>query len=227
MLVSYLRGSLVASAVALVLTFAAAISARADGSVATLHPVGVVSLNDVAVDRPTPVFVGDKIATGHGSIATIVSEGTKVEVPDDSTIVYTDREILVLRNNAMISTLRGMSARAGVLRATPDAAAAAQFEVTRVDAGGSVTVTKGSLSIQDGARSLHLDDGYTFSSTAEESPLGGPASESTPTSGELHALGSTGSRPPLGCHRPPESPTRPCPPHYYYGPDDCNCAKRR
>jgi hypothetical protein len=228
------KSSVVAGCSILLLLLTAAVSARADERVAMLHPVGAVSLNDVAVARAMPVFVGDRIKTGDGASATIIAEGTQVTLPADSAVVYMQHEILVLQNTAVISTLKGMAVRSGAFKISPDATAASHFEVARGNSGVSVTATTGSLSIDDGTGSVELSAGNTFSRNAESSSIAGaksgPIIPSTANRYEFFGDNKGGHPqpppppppppcPPRRCQRPPESPSHPCDPRY--DPDHC------
>jgi hypothetical protein len=205
----------------------AAIPTLADQSVAILHPMGSVSVNDVAVARPIPVFVGDRITTGDGSTATVVSEGTQVAVSANSSIVYMPHEVMVLRNTAVISTVNGMTARTGALKISPDSSTPAQFAIVRGDSGTRVTATNGSLSLEDGAQNVRLAAGNSLVfdlALAASSGAGGGKLIPSPNEVDFDHSGDKDHNPcpPRRCHRHPESPSRPCHPDHH-DEDDCRC----
>jgi hypothetical protein len=204
-----------------------AIPAVADQSVAILHPMGSVSVNDIAVARPIPVFVGDRITTGDASTATVVSEGTQVAVSANSSIVYMPHEVMVLRNSAVISTVNGMMARTGALKISPEASAPAQFAVIRSDSGTRVTATNGALSLQNGAQNVRLAAGNSLEfDLAEATNASAGNGTLIPSPNNVTLNDSNGNNnnpcPPRRCQKPPESPIRPCHPGYYYD-DNCHC----
>ena len=127
--------------------------------VAILHPSGAVSVNNVAVNRPVPVFSGDKITTGNGATATIQASGTQVALSPGSSVVYGDRQIDVLENGATVSTLHGMTARFEGMTVSPTANTASQFEIRKEEDGTRVIATSGSVSVTDGKRSKSLNAG--------------------------------------------------------------------
>jgi uncharacterized membrane protein YgcG len=197
------------------------LSARADERAAILHPTGSVTVNDVPATRPIPVLVGDQIVTGHEATATIISEGTQVAMAPDSTIVYTTRQVMVLRNSAVITTLNGMVARTGALTISPVSRdSASQFEITRGNFGTKVTAATGSVAIADAAGSVQLAAGNSVVRDSP-SPLGSSgisAGSKIPDPKDplsFSLLGNNRNCPPRRCKRPPESPTHHChpPPH--------------
>jgi hypothetical protein len=201
-------------ALPLVLLFVT-LSARADEQrAAILHPIGEVTVNDVAAIRPIPVLVGDQISTGHGATATIISEGSQVAMPADSTIVYTNRQVMVLRNSAVITTLTGMTARTGALTISPVShASASQFEITRGKFGTKVTAATGSVAIADSTGSVELAAGNSVVRDPASQPSGISSASKIPAPKDP-LFGVSGDKrkqsPPRRCPRPPESPTHRC-----------------
>jgi hypothetical protein len=195
-----------------------ALSARADDRAAILHPTGSVTVNDVPATRPIPILVGDQIVTGHGATATIISEGTQVAMSSDSTIVYTNRQVMVLRNSAVITTLNGMAARTGALTISPvSRGSASQFEITRGNFGTKVTAATGSVAVADATGSVQLEAGNSVirDSASQSGSSGISTGSKIPEPKdplEFSVLGNNKYCPPRRCKRPPESPTHHCHP---------------
>ncbi len=195
-----------------------ALSARADERTAILHPTGSVTVNDVPATRPVPVLVGDQIVTGHDATATIISQGTQVAMASDSTIVYTTRQVMVLRNCAVITTVNGMAARTGALTISPVSGnSASQFEITRGNFGTKVTAATGSVAIADAAGSVQLAAGNSVvrDSASQFGSSGSSTGSKIPEPKDplsFSVLGNNKNCPPRRCKRPPESPTHHCHP---------------
>jgi hypothetical protein len=194
----------------LILLLAVAIPVLADDSVAMVHPAGSVTVNDAAVVRPTPVFVGDRITTGESSTATVISEGTQVAVGANSSIVYMPHEVMVLRNTAVITTLNGMAARTGALKASPDASTPVQYAVVRSDSGTRVTATYGSLSLQNSAQSVRLIAGNSLVFDLASAPNHAGAPLVPPPTNVALDIISDSANWRRKC-KPPESPCKPKP----------------
>jgi hypothetical protein len=184
---------------------------------AVIYPNETVSLNGVQITRVTPVFPGDTVATGKGSTATIISEGTQIALPENSEVTYGKDSLTLVRNGAVVSAVNGFVAHAGYLTVSSGANSGSQFELKEDTSGTRVTARTGSLSIDDGARVARIDAG----------------------GGNGGGNGGRGGGPPH-CRpcRPPESPIRPCHHHHHDGgqdldsdhdrghepdPDDCRC----
>jgi hypothetical protein len=210
-------------------------SARADERVGMLHPIGSVTVNDAAAARPVALFDGDRVATGAAGSATIVSEGTQVFVPENSTVMYMQHEVVVLKNRAVITTLNGMSARAGGLKVAPEASESTQFSLVRDDAATTVRAITGSVSLRDadGAMPLNAGNSMRVDAFAAASEGGKQQSFFHSISGEEsgdwfgggggggghHRFPPPPPPPPRRCHRPPESPTHHCDP--FHDPFHC------
>jgi len=135
---------------------------QATAQVAILHPSGAVSVNNVAVNQPVPVFAGDRIATGSGATATIQSAGNRVSLPSGSSVVYGPHEVQVFDSGATISSMNGMTARFQGLTVSSPPNAAAQFEVRQDTAGTMVIATTGSVSVSDGTQAKSLAAGNSL-----------------------------------------------------------------
>ncbi len=118
------------SAMILAVVFAAAVSARAQepivvsradtldqqfpaGPAGTIQSSTPIHVNgSSAADKgSTTIFVGDKIETARSSAAVITSEGSTVLVPARTTVLFGDNVIDVGCGGALVTTVRGMSAR--------------------------------------------------------------------------------------------------------------------
>jgi hypothetical protein len=135
---------------------------QATAQVAILHPSGAVSVNNVSVSQATPVFSGDKIATGSGGTATIQSSGNQVSMPSGSSVVYGTHEVQVFDNGATISSVNGMTARFEGLTVSSSPNTAAEFEVRKDTSGTMVIATSGTLSVSDGHDAKSLDAGNSL-----------------------------------------------------------------
>jgi len=83
------------------------------GPAATIESDSPIHINgSSAADKGNAtVFVGDKIETAKGSAAVITAEGTTVLVPSKTLIVFGDNVIDVGCGGALVTTVKGMSAR--------------------------------------------------------------------------------------------------------------------
>ncbi len=206
---------------------------------AVIYPNETVSLNGVQITRVTPVFPGDTVATGKGSTATIISEGTQIALPENSEVTYGKDSLTLVRNGAVVSAVNGFVAHAGYLTVSSGASSGSQFELKEDTSGTRVTARTGSLSIDDGARVARIDAGNSFvrGASSNSSALMNPVSMGTV--GNFHYAyetdgsgrggsgggngggnGGRGGGPPH-CRpcRPPESPIRPCHHHHDGGQD--------
>jgi hypothetical protein len=153
-----MRGIKVFSLFSIVLFSLAVLHAQNNGAMAYTH--GNVTLNGQAVSSSTTIFTGDRLDTADSSVVTINRLGSSIVVNPNSSILYSQSSIDIMRGTARLSTLAGMSAQAGQLTITPKDGMA-KFDIVRSDNGTTVTTREGVLTLRDGSRSLTLQPGTT------------------------------------------------------------------
>ena len=75
------------------ISFATSIPVHAAQPNGMLYASGAVTVNRNPVNRSVAVFAGDIITTGMNATATIVSNGSSLSVPPNSTIVYGQKAV--------------------------------------------------------------------------------------------------------------------------------------
>jgi len=150
-----------------VLVSVAVLSGQNNGAMLYAH--GNATLNGQPLGSSTSIFAGDRLDTSDSSVVTINRSGSSVVVNPNSSIQYSQSAIEVMHGTARVSTLAGMSAKAGQLTITPKDGSA-KFDVVESKDGTSVTLREGSVVVQDGNNMVNLQPGTTrmFASAAPE-----------------------------------------------------------
>jgi len=135
---------------------------------AMLYAHGNVTVNGQSLAASTSIFAGDRLDTADSSVATINRRGSSVVVNPNSSVEYGQSSIVVMHGTARVSTLAGMSARAGQVVISPTNGNA-KFDVPRTSEGTVVVPREGSLVVHDGDRTVNLQPGASrmFASTSQ------------------------------------------------------------
>jgi len=110
----------------------------ADANGALLYANGTTLLNGAGAPRSSPVFNGDEIRTAENSVANITAQGCSVLVLANSSVRFEGNAVQVNQGGVVVSTSKGMSARAGDLKIGPASEKSSKFEV--VDNDGEVLI---------------------------------------------------------------------------------------
>lgn len=141
-----------------VLVSVAVLSAQNNGAMLYAH--GNATLNGQPLSSSTSIFAGDRLDTSDSSVVTINRSGSSVVVNPNSSIQYSQSAIEVMHGTARVSTLAGMSAKAGQLTITPKDGSA-KFDVVESKDGTAVTLREGAVVVQDGNNMVNLQPGTT------------------------------------------------------------------
>jgi hypothetical protein len=140
-----------------------------DSGVAMARPYGTAWLNGTAVQQSSAIFPGDLVQTSSSSALKIRSSGSSVTVLPDSLVNFEGGAVGVQHGGVKLVTSKGMSARAGILTATPASSAWTEFELTDVNGTVHIVALKGDLQISDGAQTTTLAEGQQATQTQEDS----------------------------------------------------------
>ena len=132
------------------------VSAQTGG--AMLYANGTVKVNGQSAGNSTSIFAGDKVEADSSSAGSINRSGSSVVLSPNSSIQYESTSIDVLQGTARISTSKGMTASAGAVQVSPRDAAA-KFEVIRTADKVVVVSREGSLTVNDGIRTVEVQSG--------------------------------------------------------------------
>ena len=205
----------------LLLVFAAAVTMVAQNSGAMLYATGKVTLNGAAVTQGSSIFTGDRLVTSDSSLVSLNRSGASVVVNSNSAIEYKQSSIEVIEGTARVSTVNGMSAKAGQIAISPQNQSA-KFDVARTNDQVTVSSRDGVVAIDDNGHAVVLQPGQqaTFSLSDSSSVASSPAGKSTPTSkllggGPLYTIAVQPDELPIcsnleTCIRPSVSQIRPC-----------------
>ncbi len=150
---------------------------------AMLYGTGRVTVNARPVSRTAAVFAGDKIQTGGDASVTLAFQGTRVNMPANSSIVYQPNRIRMEYGRALFETKKGAGAELAGLSIRP-AAASAKFQLTRTAKVIQVAALDGPLAVSDGLHTVQLSPGQEMSrlqppANPQEPPAAGGKAAST------------------------------------------------
>ena len=138
-----------------------------DSGVAMVRPYGTAWLNGTAVAQSSAIFPGDLVQTGSSSAMKIRSSGSSVTVLSDSLVNFEGGAVGVEHGGVKLVTSKGMSARAGIITATPASSAWTEFELTDVNGTIQIVALKGDLRISDGSETTTLPEGQQATQSDE------------------------------------------------------------
>jgi hypothetical protein len=143
---------------ALILVFPYSLFA-ADASGALLYSSGATLLNGAGTPHSSAIFKGDEIRTSENSVANIATEGSSVLVRANSSVRFEGNAVQVTEGGVVVSTSKGMSARAGDLNIAPASEKASKFEVAESDGEVLIAAREGGVIINDGTGTTVLQEG--------------------------------------------------------------------
>ena len=144
----------------------------ADVPGAMAYVQGKAKVNGRILANSAAVFPGDAIQTAAGSTVSLVLKGSSVLVPEESTVTYREKEVLLTSGKAQVRTAGNMSARVASFSVTPAAGKPAMFEVARRGSEVRISAVSGALSISDGKATTLLESGQTITLAANGAPVG-------------------------------------------------------
>ncbi len=149
------------------------LSAQSDG--AMLYANGDVKVNGQSAGNSSSVFAGDRIDVTGTSAGSINRTGSSVVISPNSSVQYEPSSIDVLGGGARISTSKGMTASAGTISVTPKDGTA-KFDVVRTGDKVVVLSREGSLTVNDGVRTMVVQPGASteLTTTGHELAAGAP-----------------------------------------------------
>jgi len=130
-----------------------------DSGVAMVRAYGATWLNGAAIEQPSAIFPGDLVQTSSSSALKIRSTGSSVTVLPDSLVNFEGGAVGVQHGGVKLVTSKGMSARAGIVTATPASSVWTEFELTDVNGTVQIVALKGDLQISDGSQTTTLSQG--------------------------------------------------------------------
>lgn len=148
----------------------ATVMAEVPGAMAYVQ--GKAKVNGRILANSAAVFPGDAIQTAAGSTVSLVLKGSSVLVPEESTVTYREKEVLLTSGKAQVRTAGNMSARVAAFSVTPAAGKPAMFEVARRGSEVRISAVSGALSISDGKATTLLESGQTITLAANGTPNG-------------------------------------------------------
>src|SRR5437868_13092452 len=130
------------------------VAADVNGGVLTTS--GGAAVNGGTALRSAAIFAGDKVETTSKSVANITATGSSVLVLADSSVHFQGNAVDISRGGIVISTTRGMTARAGVVSVAPLTEKRSRFEVSDDDGVVLSASREGSVVVMDGDESTVL-----------------------------------------------------------------------
>lgn len=132
----------------------------ADTNAAMLYTSGAAWVNGVHVPRPTAsIFFGDVLQTRSDSVANINQPGSTITVLSDSLVKFEGASVQIEHGGVTVSTARGTTTSAGIVRVAPTSHAWTEFEVRDVDGLVRIAALKGDVTVSDDKDTVTLAQG--------------------------------------------------------------------
>jgi hypothetical protein len=125
---------------------------------AFLSGSGEVTINGSSAQRGAALYVGDRIATGDNSTATVNLKGTVITAPSHSSVIYRGTDVELGYGTVVVNTQSAVKGHLQNLTIIPSGAKA-RFELTDTKQATTVAALEGAVEITDGVHSLTLPAG--------------------------------------------------------------------
>jgi len=149
---------------------------------------GKVQLNGAESPSTMALFSGDWVQTQTDSVANIIAEGSSVLVMPNAAVKFQGNLVELGHGDVVVSTSRGLAAKADELTVRPTAQKDAKYEIAENDSTVVIAARKGDLTVTEGDQTSTVQEGEQ--STRSRRKRGGavPAASGAPISGKTAGI---------------------------------------